>query len=267
MGLGVQVEHPDDVPDAVELHRLVLLRNSRLDVDEQVALTARLGRVVGSEVDVPQVRYEVDRGRHPDHAFFNQQWHADLSWCEEGPAITVLCRVRAGRGAPRTAFVDTVSGFERLPLARRDQVRGWTAHHHVERSRVLRHGRGTPPPAAPLRRPPRSPRPVGGEAVPTYVCEPGAAHPVVVRHEPSGRDGVLLGDHAWTLGSCPEVEGRRLVEELQAEVVAAGERYVHRWRRGDLVVFDNRTVLHRREGLAHHRRRLLRRTVAWPRVS
>ena len=101
--------------------------------------------------------------------------------------------------------------------------------------------------------------------VPTYVDEPGACHPVVVRDPASGLPGVLLGDHAWTLDGFSDAEGRALVEDLQAQVVATAERYVHAWQPGDLVVFDNRTVLHRREARARSsRRRLLRRTVAWP---
>lgn len=264
MGFGVEVEDVDEVPDALAEHRLVRLRSGALELEEQVALTARLGRVVGSAPGVPQVRYEDDRRMSdPDHIFFNEQWHADLSWCAEGPSVTVLYAVAASRWAAPTGFVDTVSGFARLDPARQAAAAGWTACHHVERSRVVRHGRGSPAPSAPAEGLPL-PRPGHGAHLPTFVDEPGARHEVVVL-DPQGRPGVALGDHAWTLAGVDEAEGIRLVDGLQDAVVASGERVVHRWRPGDLVAFDGRTVLHRREPSRRlTRRRLLRRTVAWP---
>jgi alpha-ketoglutarate-dependent taurine dioxygenase len=264
--LGAEVDDIEAVVQAARLHRVVVLRR-RLDVDEQVRITAMLGQVVGGEPGVPQVRYEDDRRAHPDVAFFNEQWHADLSWCAEGPTVTVLYAMAAGRGAAPTAFVDTVSGFAALPPTQRAEVTEWRARHHAEISRTLRYGRPSPRKARrrrPARRRPPA-RPGHGARVPTYVDEPGASHPVVVEASGGPHRGVLLGDHAWTLEGYPDTEGRRLLEELQDRVVAVGERYVHHWRPGDLVIFDNRTVLHRRETAARSsRRRLLRRTVAWP---
>lgn len=260
---GAEVDDLDAVPEALRRHRLVVVRGRRLGVDEQVALTARFGRVVGGVPGVPQVRYEDER-RHPDHAFFNERWHADLSWCVEGPTITVLYGLAVGRRAAPTAFADTVTGFERLAPARCEAVSGWQAFHHVERSRVLRYGRGSPP-SSRGGRPRAAARPGHDAAVPSLVAEPGACRAVVVTDPASGRCGILLGDHAWTLHGHPETEGRRLVDDLQADVVAVADRRVHQWQPGDLVVYDNRTVLHRREPTERPgRRRVLRRTVAWP---
>lgn len=263
---GVEVDDLDDVPRALHLHRLVVIRGRRLDVDDQVELTSRLGHVVGSAPDVPQVRYEDDRRMHPDHAFFNEQWHADLAWCAEGPTHTVLYGLVIGRRAAPTGFVDTITGFDQVAAPQRAAASGWQARHHVERSRIVRHGRGSPTQPPPRRRRRPATAPGHDAALPTYVEEPGASHPVVVADPASGHLGVLLGDHAWGLdGAVDEDEGRRLIEDLQAQVVGAGERYVHRWRTGDVVAFDNRTVLHRREPVARQGgRRVLRRTVAWP---
>jgi taurine dioxygenase len=271
---GVAVDDLVDVADALRRHRLVVVRGRRLDVDEQVRFTATLGCVVGSAPGQPQVRYEDDRVAPAGSAFFNEQWHADLSWCAQGPVRTVLYAIDVGREAPATAFVDTVTGFERLPDDARAEVASWRARHHVEHSRQLRYGRGevaSAPRRWALRRYPR-PRPIETATVPTEVDRPGPAHPVVVTDPGSGRKGVLLGDHAWTLEGFPDAEGRRRVEEVQAGVVALGDRYVHGWRKDDLVVFDNRTVLHRREPSADPaatRRpvRRLRRTAAWPRIE
>ena len=274
MEFGVEVDDPADVPDAIRRHRLVVCRRAGSSLEQQVDLTARIGRLVGDVrdvrdfadvADVAQVRHEDERRMSDDQRYFNEQWHADVSWSAEGPVVSVLVALEAGRFVAPTAFVDTVSGLAGLPAARRppDDAVAW---HHVERSRIHRHGRGTPAPV-----PGRTqyvPEPISrpGAAPPTLVHEPGASRPVIVTHEPTGERGVSLGDHAWTMDP-DDPASPAAVDALQAALVDAGAHYVHRWRVGDLVAWDNRTVLHRREPRRwNHRRgeRVLRRTAAWP---
>ena len=269
MTLAVEVDRLDAVADALARGRVAVMRGVDLSVDAQVAFTAGLGTLVGDDRGLPQVRYEDDRTASADQRLYNEQWHADLSWSEEGPAVTVLYGLELGRAVAPTALVDTVSAFARLTDAERCSVRRWLACHHVGRSRAERYG--------PLRRrwwprlgrcasparPSASAR--AGVHRPTHVDEPGAVHPVVVTQPGTGAEGVTLGDHAWTLVDRPDTEGRRQVDRLQQRLVQLGDHYLHEWREGDLVVFDNHTTLHRREpGARRSSRRVLRRTVAWP---
>lgn len=267
MPFGAEVTNVDQVPDALARHRLVVIRLGKpIDLDSQVELTTCLGRTVGSEAGVPQVRYEDDRRMDPDHAYFNEQWHADVSWSAEGPVISVLCALRAGADAAPTSFLDTVSAWERLPTDLRLDASTWTARHHVERSRHLRHGRGSSV-AVPDRRRRTPPCAIAEAKVPTYIDEPGAAHPVMVTDPCSGAPGATLGDHAWTIDGMSDLDGAACVDTLQRWLVDLGDRRTHHWQRGDLVVFDNRTVLHRRVPTRRAaRRRILRRTIAWPRT-
>ncbi len=265
MDFGVEVTDPADVPDAVRRHRLVVCRGAAPTLEEQVDLTARIGRLVGDAADVAQVRHEDDRRMSDDQRYFNEQWHADVSWSAEGPVVSVLVALEAGRFVAPTAFVDTVSGLAALPAELRpaDDAKAW---HHVERSRIHRHGRGSPLPVP--GRAPYLPAPIArpGAATPTLVDEPGSPRSVIVVHPPTGEHGVSLGDHAWTMDpddpSSPDA-----VDAFQNALVAAGATHVHRWRVGDLVAWDNRTVLHRREPRRWNGRRgdrVLRRTAAWP---
>ena len=261
MDFGIEIDDLADLPDAVASHRLVVRRGRAPTLDQQIALTARLGSVVGSAPDVAQVRYEDDRRIRADHAYFNEQWHADVSWSAEGPVVSVLCALVIGRGAAATSFADTVSGFARLTPAVSDRAATATALHHVERSRHLRHGRGSPA-AGRTRRRFRAAPPAIGARPPTLVDEPGAAHPLVVPTR-SG-PGLTIGDHAWTIDGVDAEQGAAFVDDLQRRVVDAADTYTHRWQRGDVVAFDNRSVLHRREPAPLARRRILRRTIAWP---
>ncbi len=78
-------------------------------------------------------------------------------------------------------------------------------------------------------------------------AQPPVAHPVVRIHPETGRKCLFLGDHAWCIEGMELEEGRALIEELNASIVKPELVYTHRWRPGDLVVWDNRCMLHKAE--------------------
>src|SRR5262249_59176199 len=68
----------------------------------------------------------------------------------------------------------------------------------------------------------------------------------VVRANPvNGRRAIYIGSHAWYVEGMGDEESRRLLDELLAHTVRPEGVYQHRWRRWDLVMWDNRCVLHR----------------------
>jgi alpha-ketoglutarate-dependent taurine dioxygenase len=74
---------------------------------------------------------------------------------------------------------------------------------------------------------------------------------------------LYLGNHASHIVGWPEADGRALLVQLREHATQAAFVYTHRWRRGDLVLWDNRCLVHRalpHEGLGLHRR-VLHRTV------
>jgi alpha-ketoglutarate-dependent taurine dioxygenase len=70
-------------------------------------------------------------------------------------------------------------------------------------------------------------------------------HPVVRTHPETGRKCLYLGDHAESIVGMPYAAGRALIEELNALAIHADLVYEHRWQRGELIVWDNRCLLHR----------------------
>jgi len=69
---------------------------------------------------------------------------------------------------------------------------------------------------------------------------------LVVRvHPETGRECLYLGDHAEYVVGMPYAEGRALIEELNALAVHPDLTYEHRWRAHELIVWDNRCLLHR----------------------
>ena len=77
------------------------------------------------------------------------------------------------------------------------------------------------------------------------LATPPVDHPVVRTHPETGRDCIYLGDHAEYIVGMPYAEGRALIEELNALAVHPDLTYEHRWSVGELLVWDNRCVMHR----------------------
>jgi len=80
----------------------------------------------------------------------------------------------------------------------------------------------------------------------------------------NGRPSIYIGSHAWYVEGMDFGESRCLLDDLLAHTTQPDRVYQHRWRQWDLVMWDNRCVLHRGRpwDAANHRRVMRRTTVA-----
>ena len=150
------------------------------------------------------------------------------------------------------------------------------ALHHVARSRSLRH-----PTVAGAAQPKADANSSGGlesrllklwlawrydPVVPRSGGPAGAVHRVVQRDAESGRSYVYLGDHAWGLEGFDEKQGLAEIDELNKRVTDHDGVYQHEWSPKDLLILDNRSLLHRREPEhAGSGARVLRRSLVFRR--
>ena len=74
---------------------------------------------------------------------------------------------------------------------------------------------------------------------------PGAEHPLVRTHPETGRKSLYIGNHSTGVAGLPEAAGAALLHELLAHATQPRFIYTQRWRLGDLVMWDNRCLLHR----------------------
>jgi taurine dioxygenase len=142
-----------------------------------------------------------------------------------------------------TQFANTALAYAALPAATQQQIAGLRAVHSWEASRINCAGR----PATEEQKRERPP----------------VAHPLVRTHPDTGAKTLYLGNHASHIAGMPEAEGRALLVRLREHATQAAFVYTHRWRSGDLVMWDNRCLLHRalpHEAMGLHRR-VLHRTV------
>ena len=92
------------------------------------------------------------------------------------------------------------------------------------------------------------------------AATPPVDQPVVRTHPDTGRKCIYLGDHAESIVGLPYDEGRALIEELNALAIQPDLCYEHRWQAGQMLVWDNRCVMHRATDYdAARQRRVVRR--------
>ena len=165
-------------------------------------------------------------GRHPDKGTL--AWHTDGSWQRvTGQATIIYGEVMPEAGAGgETHFCDMYGAYERLSAQWKARIAGLRAVHNLDFSRNRRHGED------PLTDEQRRAR-------------PPVDHPVVRTHPETGRKCLYLGDHAEYIVGLPYDEGRALIEELNALAIHPDLSYEHRWTPRELIVWDNRCVLHR----------------------
>jgi alpha-ketoglutarate-dependent taurine dioxygenase len=169
-------------------------------------------------------------------------WHTDMSYHPEPPSASALYALEVPLEGGDTGFASMVLAFERLPEALRRQVEG----------RLCRHDSSTNS-AGERRR--------GASEVTDPREAPGAEHPIVRTHPVSGKKALFLGRrrNAYILGLQLE-ESERLLDALFAHATEPQFCWVQKWRGGDLVLWDNRAVMHRRDAFDPKARRLMHRT-------
>jgi alpha-ketoglutarate-dependent 2,4-dichlorophenoxyacetate dioxygenase len=155
----------------------------------------------------------------------NELWHTDSSFRQKSATWSMLHgRIVPPAGAD-TEFVDTRAAYDALPDAMKAKLDGLVAEHSIWHSRA-QHGGYTPTDEERKARPP-------------------ARHPVVRRHPGSGRNALYIASHASHVIGWPVDEGRTLLKELLEFATQPRFVYTHKWRRGDLVIWDNRCTMHR----------------------
>ena len=178
-------------------------------------------------------------GHHPDKGTL--AWHTDGSWQRvTGQATIIYGEVMPAQGG-ETHFCDMYGAYERLSPAWKARIASLRAVHNLDFSRTRRHGED------PLTEEQRR-------------AKPPVDHPVVRTHPETRRKCLYLGDHAEYIVGMPYDEGRAMIEELNALAVHADLTYEHRWKTRELLIWDNRCVMHRATAYdAAHQGRVIRR--------
>jgi taurine dioxygenase len=163
-------------------------------------------------------------GHHPDKGTL--EWHTDGSWSRvTGQATIIYGEVMPEIGG-ETHFCDMYEAYERLDAAWKKRIAGMRAVHNLDFSRTRRHGED----------------PMTDEQ---RLAKPPVDQPIVRTHPETGRKCIYLGDHAEYIVGMSYAEGRALIEELNKLAVHPDLTYEHHWTPRELILWDNRCVMHR----------------------
>lgn len=215
-------------------HHVVVFPGQRLTREQQYEFSAQFGEVeqragAGKRQGVAHVISNLDAdGRPVDRSLSrvsNYRWHTDKAYLPVPPMLTTLYAVELPPEGGDTEFANTILGHAALPaetrrrVARLRVVFRWGARHDPASDGVL----------------PQS-----------LLCErPAVDHPLVRTHPETSAKALYLGNHSSHILGLPVDEGRALLDSLLEHTTRRQFVYTHRWRRGDLVMWDNRCLLHR----------------------
>lgn len=248
-----------EIAAAMDRHAVLVFRDQQLSEDEQLAFTARFGPMdPGRHLAVKQhrrVRPEFADVSNLDEAgnvadrnhrrilsnMATRLWHTDSSYkCPAAKYSLLYCSAIPDWGG-ETEFADTRAAYDALPPRLREEAEGRAAEHYVHHSRAML---GFAP----------SPEEIAGAL-------PPVTWPLVRTHPGSGRKLLYIGAHATHVVGLSLPEGRVLLADLLEHATQRAFVYRHEWRPGDLVMWDNRAVLHRGRRYDLAQRRDMRRST------
>jgi taurine dioxygenase len=244
----------DAIKQAWYRHDVLVFRNQRLTDDHLLAFSRHFGALDAppnqgagrkSPPGYPEV-YVVsnvlDEQGDPIGALGDGEaaWHTDMSYAPEPPDASMLYSLEIPARGGDTSFSSMKAALAAMPPALRERIRRLDIKHDgtYDSGGYLRKGLA----------PSTDPR--------TSV---GTPHPAVIRHPVSGDDALYLGRrrNAYVVGLELEAS-ERLLDEIWSYVETAV--YRHKWAIGDLVLWDNRTTMHRRDAFDPKARRVMHRT-------
>ncbi len=236
-------------------HPVLVFRTQNLTKDMQYAFTLHFGEIEGAHVNrlIDSKNYapvhtvsNLDPDGNPSEILRergNYYWHSDKSYHAVPSLLTMLHAVELPPKGGETQFANTAKAYAALPEETKRDLDGLRTIHSWEASRIQCGG-----------------RPATAEQI---AERPPVDHPLVRIHPDSGEKALYLGNHASHIVGRPIAEGQALLRKLIQHVQQPQFVYTHRWQRGDLVLWDNRCLVHRalpHEAMGVHRR-VLHRTV------
>ena len=242
---------------AFEQHSVIVLRGQDVTDEGQLAFSRRFGPLevtkvgslgVGTNLVILSTIDENGKVVPADHRLAlrnkaNQLWHTDSTFKRVPALASVLsARVIPARGG-ETEYVSTRLAFERLDPPLQERLKQSFAWHDYAHSR--------------------------GKIAPDLAnAEERAALPpqcwrMVWKNPVNGRGALYIASHACAIEGMEQAAAQKLLAELMDAATQPGLSYVHAWRAGDVVMWDNRATLHRgRPWPAHEARLMVRTTIS-----
>ena len=242
---------------AIDDYSFLWFPDQSISDDMQLAFTELLGDAEPSHVKLGQegiIEYFITIGNvqddgsvfdneHPKTRFLtgNNMWHSDSSFRKVPTFVSIMCAYEVPDEGGTTQFVSQRTAFDRLPEENQVDIEPLITIHDYVFSRSK----------------------VGDDAVSSSHANslPPVRQRLVRRNPATGRRNFYVGSHAREIEGWEFSESRNLLDDLLTRSTKTEHIYEHKWTPGDLVIWDNRCLLHRGSGYdADKYRRRMRQT-------
>lgn len=169
-------------------------------------------------------------------------WHTDMSYQEITPSGALLYGVEVTKAGGETGFISMYQVYDTMPADLRAAIENKRIKHDASYTSAGELRKGFKPVTDP------------SEA-------PGAIHPAIIRHPVTGRKALFLGrrPNAYIMG-LTLAESEALLDRLWAYATQPRFAWFQKWQVGDLMLWDNRCVMHKRNAFDPSERRYMLRT-------
>ncbi len=238
---AISSEQARDVLAAVHHHALVRFKNQKMTVRQYVVLGEKLGTIMP---------YPDERYRHPEHpgVFVSSNvkdrtmgmarsgyfWHTDLSFKPKPQPLTVLYPQLLPQARRETLFINMATIYDALPAALRAVVDGRTAKHNPALRYKVSHADV------------EANRDIGDLLEMGRRLYPPPTHPLVITHPATRRRSLYMNSGFTTsIDGIPYEESQAALVELFAFIERPEHVQPHAWELGDIIIWDNRTLIHK----------------------
>jgi alpha-ketoglutarate-dependent taurine dioxygenase len=237
---------------------IIVLTGQSLSVEDQKAFARRFGELelqsgttirddlLGQPIVLDVSNVDVDGTHikdrnHPLTRYLggNEDWHSDSSFKQVSAKASVLHALETPSTGGHTGYADARAGYDELSEEEQARFEGLRAYHSLVYAQARVNATDDDVPEDP-------------------TAMEGAWHPMVRTHPVTGRKSLFIGRHAALVEGMTVDESRALLDELADRVCSGPRVYYHRWEPGDVVVWDNRCMLHRATEWDLAERRVLR---------
>jgi taurine dioxygenase len=177
----------------------------------------------------------IDNGKPIGIADAGQSWHTDMSYSRVIAFCDILHGIkipkRNGQPLGNTEFCDQRAAYDELPQELKRRLEGKTVLHDFNKFWEM------------MRREKGSKRPPLTEA--QRKAKPPVSHPIFLTHPVSRRDGLYANPgYSMRINELPEKESDEVLEFLFEHQTQPKYRYAHRWKDGDVLIWDNMRTIH-----------------------
>jgi len=236
-------------------HSVLLIRDQALSDQELIAFSRRLGDLDWAPIQengrrfvegMPEI-YIVSNVKVNGESIGSlgdgeAVWHTDMSYLPAPPKASVLYALEVPQAGGDTSFCSMYAAWEQLPEALQQRAAGLRVKHDGTYNSGGYVRQGVTPTDDPR-------------------TSPGTFHPLVYAHPETGRQALYLGRRRNACIEGLELdESNALLDEIWAHATRDELTWQHQWRVGDLVLWDNRCTMHRRDAFDPSARRVMHRT-------